>query len=40
MTIDADAAWTAFERRDRARDGDFVVGVATTGIYCKPSCPA
>ncbi len=38
--IDLDAAWTAFERRDRAHDGRFVVAVKTTGIYCKPSCPA
>ena len=38
--IDSAAAWDAFERRDRAFDGRFVVAVATTGIYCKPSCPA
>src|SRR3546814_1494642 len=30
----------AFEARDRAADGKFVVGVVTTGIYCRPSCPA
>lgn len=34
------AAWAAFEARDRAFDGRFVVGVVTTGIYCRPSCPA
>ena len=38
--IDVDAAWAAFERRDRAHNGRFVVAVRTTGIYCKPSCPA
>jgi AraC family transcriptional regulator of adaptative response/methylated-DNA-[protein]-cysteine methyltransferase len=38
--IDIDAAWAAFEARDRAHDGRFVVAVKTTGIYCKPSCPA
>ena len=38
--IDIDTAWTAFSARDRAHDGRFVVGVKTTGIYCKPSCPA
>ena len=38
--IDEDAAWEAFARRDRAADGRFVVAVTTTGIYCKPSCPA
>ena len=26
--------------RDGARDGEFVTGVKTTGIYCRPSCPA
>lgn len=35
-----DAAWTAFDARDRSADGRFVVAVRTTGIYCKPSCPA
>lgn len=38
--IDLDAAWTAFNARDRAHDGRFVVAVTTTRIYCKPSCPA
>ncbi|WP_076743212.1 bifunctional DNA-binding transcriptional regulator/O6-methylguanine-DNA methyltransferase Ada [Sphingomonas jeddahensis] len=38
--IDPAAAWAAFEARDRAADGRFVVAVRTTGIYCKPSCPA
>jgi AraC family transcriptional regulator, regulatory protein of adaptative response / methylated-DNA-[protein]-cysteine methyltransferase len=38
--IDADQAWAAFSRRDRAFDGRFVGAVSTTSIYCKPSCPA
>ncbi|ARU16379.1 bifunctional transcriptional activator/DNA repair enzyme AdaA [Croceicoccus marinus] len=33
-------ALAAFVRRDRSYDGRFVVGVRTTGIYCRPSCPA
>lgn len=37
---DPDSCWEAFERRDRSRDGTFVGAVLTTGIYCKPSCPA
>lgn len=37
---DPDACWAAFLRRDRALDGHFVGCVATTGIYCKPSCAA
>jgi AraC family transcriptional regulator of adaptative response/methylated-DNA-[protein]-cysteine methyltransferase len=38
--MDEQAAWDAFERRDRLHDGKFVVGVRSTGIYCRPSCPA
>jgi len=30
----------AFLRRDRAFDGVFVTGVSTTGIFCRPTCPA
>lgn len=32
--------WDAVRRRDRAADGRFVYAVATTGVYCKPSCPS
>ena len=39
-TIDHQSAWAAFAARDRQADGRFVVAVRTTGIYCKPSCPA
>ena len=35
-----DAAWAAFEARDRSWDGRVIGAVRTTGIYCKPSCPA
>ncbi len=35
-----DAAWAAFDRRDRSWDGRVIGAVKTTGIYCKPSCPA
>jgi len=38
--FDPDLAWAAFERRDRTLDGRFVGAVKTTGIYCRPSCPA
>lgn len=30
----------AVEARDRAADGRVWFGVVTTGIYCRPSCPA
>ena len=38
--IDTEKAWQAFTRRDRKFDGRFVIGVLTTGIYCRPSCAA
>ena len=38
--ITDDLAWAAFEARDRSYDGRVIGAVATTGIYCKPSCPA
>lgn len=33
-------AWAAINERDRRFDGAFVFAVETTGIYCRPSCPA
>ena len=38
--IDDHTAWIAFDTRDRRYDGRVIVAVTTTGIYCKPSCPA
>ena len=38
--FDEEAAWEAVTARDRAADGCFVMGVLSTGIYCRPSCPA
>ena len=35
-----DARWAAVVARDIAADGSFVMGVKTTGIYCRPTCPA
>ena len=35
-----DARWAAFVARDATFDGQFFIAVETTGIYCRPSCPA
>lgn len=32
--------WQAVLARDASADGTFVLGVKSTGIYCRPSCPA
>lgn len=34
------AEWQGIIERDRRFDGIVYYGVVTTGIYCKPSCPA
>lgn len=39
MIADSEA-WEAALARDRSYDGRFVSGVMSTGIYCRPSCPA
>jgi len=38
--LDPETAWAAFMRRDRSWDGRVIGAVKTTGVYCKPSCPA
>lgn len=38
IAIGDDAKWAAVAARDGAFDGQFFVCVASTGIYCKPSC--
>jgi AraC family transcriptional regulator, regulatory protein of adaptative response / methylated-DNA-[protein]-cysteine methyltransferase len=35
-----DRRWQAVLNRDRSLDGAFVFGVSTTGVFCRPSCPA
>ncbi len=36
----SDPRWGAVQARDWRADGDFVYGVTTTGVYCRPSCPS
>ncbi|HBL31016.1 MAG TPA: bifunctional DNA-binding transcriptional regulator/O6-methylguanine-DNA methyltransferase Ada [Acidobacteria bacterium] len=38
--MDETSAWDAVLERDARRDGQFVYAVATTGVYCRPSCPS
>jgi AraC family transcriptional regulator of adaptative response/methylated-DNA-[protein]-cysteine methyltransferase len=35
-----DKRWNAVVERDSGRDGEFVFAVSSTGVYCRPSCPA
>lgn len=38
--LDPDSCWQAVCNRDAQYDGQFVFAVHSTGIYCRPSCPA
>lgn len=40
MHTDPEACYRALKSRDRRFDGVFYTAVRTTGIYCRPSCPA
>jgi AraC family transcriptional regulator of adaptative response/methylated-DNA-[protein]-cysteine methyltransferase len=35
-----DPRWARIVARDKSADGQFWYSVATTGIYCRPSCPS
>ncbi|KDM68769.1 bifunctional DNA-binding transcriptional regulator/O6-methylguanine-DNA methyltransferase Ada [Acidiphilium sp. JA12-A1] len=38
--IAGDPRFALVRARDRSADGQFVYAVATTGVFCRPSCPA
>ncbi|MBA3907463.1 MAG: DNA-3-methyladenine glycosylase 2 family protein [Pseudonocardiales bacterium] len=40
MLLDQERCYRAVTSRDARFDGHFITAVRTTGIYCRPSCPA
>ncbi|MGV9194902.1 DNA-3-methyladenine glycosylase 2 family protein [Microbacterium sp. MC2] len=40
LTMTFDERYRAIDARDARFDGQFVTAVRSTGIYCRPSCPA
>ena len=40
LPLDPDHCYVAVQSRDHRFDGWFVTAVRTTGIYCRPTCPA
>ena len=40
VTFDSDRCWQAIASCDARFDGWVFCGVTSTGIYCRPSCPA
>ena len=39
-TLDPEVMWNALVAHDRRYDGAFVCAVSSTGVYCRPTCPA
>jgi AraC family transcriptional regulator of adaptative response/methylated-DNA-[protein]-cysteine methyltransferase len=40
MKLSEETRWQAVVGRDASLDGTFVFAVSSTGIFCRPSCPA
>jgi AraC family transcriptional regulator, regulatory protein of adaptative response / methylated-DNA-[protein]-cysteine methyltransferase len=40
LAVDIDPRWARVLAHDRTADGQFWYSVATTGVYCRPSCPS
>ena len=40
MELDPDTCYRALQTRDARFDGRFFTAVRTTGVYCRPVCPA
>ena len=37
-SVEDDPRWARIVARDKTADGQFWYSVATTGVYCRPSC--
>ncbi|WP_329605595.1 Ada metal-binding domain-containing protein [Rhizobium alarense] len=40
LPFDEETLWEFMSARDASRAGSFFCAVRTTGIYCRPGCPA
>jgi AraC family transcriptional regulator of adaptative response/methylated-DNA-[protein]-cysteine methyltransferase len=40
LSVVRDPRWARIVARDKSADGEFWYSVATTGVYCRPSCPS
>lgn len=38
--LNPELCWQAVQGKDPSSDGRFFFGVVTTGVFCRPSCPA
>lgn len=40
LAVEDDPRWARIVARDKTADGQLWYSVATTGVYCRPSCPS
>jgi AraC family transcriptional regulator of adaptative response/methylated-DNA-[protein]-cysteine methyltransferase len=40
LSVASDPRWARIVARDKTADGELWYSVATTGVYCRPSCPS
>jgi AraC family transcriptional regulator of adaptative response/methylated-DNA-[protein]-cysteine methyltransferase len=40
LATEKDPRWARIQARDKSADGQFWYSVATTGVFCRPSCPS
>jgi AraC family transcriptional regulator, regulatory protein of adaptative response / methylated-DNA-[protein]-cysteine methyltransferase len=40
LATEKDPRWARVQARDKGADGKFWYSVATTGVFCRPSCPS
>ena len=40
MPLDEETCYIALTERNLEYEGTFYVGVRTTGVFCRPTCPA
>jgi AraC family transcriptional regulator of adaptative response / DNA-3-methyladenine glycosylase II len=40
MLLEPDLLYRALQSRDRRFEGSFIAAITTTGVYCRPGCPA
>jgi AraC family transcriptional regulator of adaptative response / DNA-3-methyladenine glycosylase II len=40
MNLDPESCYRALRTRDQRFDGRFFTGITSTGVYCRPVCPA
>ncbi len=38
--LDSNKLWQAIETKDKSLDGQFLYGVVTTKVFCRPGCPS